>query len=398
VSDAQSKPPLLSRSWFHLVLAHAFLLQGLTLIVRVATTYRALEIGLDAFWIGVVGGAFGVLPALLGLHLGGWIDRYGEITPMRIGSAMVVAATLAFWLIGDALAVLILSSVVLGLGQFICLAGEHSAIARCAPDSQRDIFFGRFTVAISLSQAVSPAFLTLFGHDSLVPETDGIFLAGCFVALLTLVTALLLQLRHEEPAADRTGVWGTMLRLAGIRGFGLSVIAGLVLFSAMDLLVIYMPLYGAERGISAGIIGTLLGLRAVASIGSRLMFGRLIALLGRGGLLVAAMLTAGGGIALLPLTTDITLLAFAMMAAGFGIGIGAPLTLAWVSEISPAGTRATALALRLAANRVGQALLPVGVGAAVAGIGAAGVLWATSMTLGICALLSARFFRLGRRS
>jgi MFS family permease len=397
VSDVKPSEPFPARIWFNLILAHAFLLQGLTLILRVATTYRALELGFDAFWIGVIGGAFGVLPALLGLHLGGWIDRHGEIIPLRLGSFMVVMATLAFWLIGDTLVLLIVCSIVLGLGQFICIAGEHSAIARCAPEGGRDLYFGRFTVAISLSQAVSPAFLTLFENDSLLPETDGIFLAGCGVAFLLLMTALFIRLTEDDSAVEHGSVWSTMLRLASVRGFSLSVVAGLVIFSAMDLLVIYMPLYGAERGIPAGIIGTLLGLRAVASIGSRLMFGRLLALCGRGLLLVLAMLTAGGGIALLPLTTDIVLMALAMMAAGLGLGLGAPLTLGWVSEISPAGTRATALALRLAANRVGQALLPIGVGAAVAGIGAAGVLWATSATLGVSAFLSARFFELGRR-
>jgi MFS family permease len=98
-----------------------------------------------------------------------------------------------------------------------------------------------------------------------------------------------------------------------------------------------------------------------------------------------------------PLTEDARLMALELIAAGLGLGIGAPLTLAWVSEISPAGTRAMAFSLRLAANRVGQALLPIGIGAVVAGIGASGVFWATAGTLGISALLCARYFQLQRR-
>src|SRR3546814_1895100 len=61
---------------------------------------------------------------------------------------------------------LLFGSITLGLGQFACLAGQYSAVARCAPDGQRDRFFGLFTVAISLAQAVSPGLFSLFGSDS----------------------------------------------------------------------------------------------------------------------------------------------------------------------------------------------------------------------------------------
>src|SRR3546814_9388081 len=117
----------------------------------------------------------------------------------------------------------------------------------------------------------------------------------------------------------------------------------MVIFSAIYLLTIYLPLSGSERGLSAGSVGGLLALRAGASIASLLLYGRLIALLGRGTLLVASMLMAGGGTAMLLFTTDPLVIAAGMIAAGFGLGIGAPLTLAWVAEIAPLGVRSTAL-------------------------------------------------------
>jgi hypothetical protein len=87
----------------------------------------------------------------------------------------------------------------------------------------------------------------------------------------------------------------------------------------------------------------------------------------------------------------------AMLATGLGLGIGAPLTLAWISEICPSNMRATGVSLRLALNRVGQALLPVGVGALVAGIGAAGVLVVTGCSLLAMSAATMRFFSLLRR-
>lgn len=391
-SDSLSRRP-----WFILIFLHGFLVQCVILVIRVATTYRALEIGLDPLWVGVIGGAFGILPALLGLHIGRLMDRRGEMAPLRAGSGLLVFAALVFWLLGDSLSTLMLGSVVLGFGQFTCLAAQYSAVARCAPDGQRDRFFGLFTVAISLAQAVSPGLFSFFGNDTPIPDTDGLFLSGWGATVVLLTVTLFIRLPPYCAGAERIGLWRSAMVVLKIRGFGLAVLAGLVIFSGIDLLTIYLPLYGIERGLSAGSVGGLLALRAGASIASRLLYGRLMALLGRGALLVASMVIAGGGVALLPLTSDSRLMAAGMIAAGFGLGIGAPLTLAWVAEVAPPGIRSTALSLRLASNRIGQVLLPIAVGVAAAGVGVAGIFWTITMTLWISGLLSAGHFRLSRR-
>ena len=114
------------RSWFILLLLHCFLLQALVLMLRVTTTYQAISLGLDGFWIGVIGGVYRVLPALLGLHMGVVVDRIGEVTSFVVGGIIIVAAALALLLIGDTLAVLVVATAVLGLGQFFCIAAEHN--------------------------------------------------------------------------------------------------------------------------------------------------------------------------------------------------------------------------------------------------------------------------------
>jgi MFS family permease len=363
----------------------------------VALSYRTIEIGLDALWVGIVGGAFAVLPAVLGIHLGILIDRDGEARPLMIGALVILAGAVGLWIFGDNLAVLLACSTALGFGQFLCVVGQQSVVARCAEPPKRDHAFGIYTVTISLAQALSPGLLALFDRETAVPDTQGIFLLGVAVAFLLVLSTVFIRLPGHTPGPDRTGLWQAMGVLVRVRGFNLSLLASLVIVSGIDLLVIYLPVYGAERGISASAIGYLLTVRAAASIASRLLFSWLIRLLGRGGLLILAMLFAGGGIASIPFTTDIYLLTLQLMITGLGLGIGAPLTLAWISETSPTGMRGMGLSFRLAANRVGQAVLPIAASAVVTGVGAGGVFWVMAGIIGISAALCFRHFARERR-
>ena len=68
---------------------------------------------------------------------------------------------------------------------------------------------------------------------------------------------------------------------------------------------------------------------------------------------------------------------------GLGLGVGQPLTMSWLALSAPPGLRGRAMSLRLTGNRLGQVLIPSAVGAVAAGVGAAGVLWATAAGLAV---------------
>jgi MFS family permease len=55
---------------------------------------------------------------------------------------------------------------------------------------------------------------------------------------------------------------------------------------------------GTERGIASGVVGLLLGLRAAASMTSRLFLGRITRLLGRRRLLILSIAAAAAGLGL----------------------------------------------------------------------------------------------------
>ena len=68
------------------------------------------------------------------------------------------------------------------------------------------------------------------------------------------------------------------------------MISSVVTITAVDLLVIYLPLLGAERQIDANNIGLLLTVRSFAALVSRSFYVRLISAMGRNALTSTSML------------------------------------------------------------------------------------------------------------
>jgi len=374
-----------------LVLSSAMLVQGTVLLARVAASYRAIELGLSAEWLGLLSTAFAVLPVLLALTTGRLVDRRGERPAFLCGSALLIASTVVLWLASATLSGLLVGLVLLGQGGLFLMVGQQSLVSRLGPPERRDTAFGHYTIAVSFGQAVGPLVLKALAGGAVVPETTRVFAAAVILALLTALVSLLIRPPPSgaaEATAHKRPVG--LLSLLRIPGVTISILAGLMVLTAVELLVVYLPAFGAERGIDAGTIGALLSLRAVASLLSRVWLGRLVALAGRRLLLVLSIGAAAAGLVLLPVPMPVAGMAALVVVVGLGLGLCLPLTMAWLADVTPAGARATALSVRLSGNRLGQAVLPLGLGSLAAGVGAAGVLVGMAMALTITGVLTAR--------
>src|SRR5262249_61324814 len=80
---------------YHLLipfLAHVTLLQTLILIVRITTSYRALELGLPVVWLGIIATGFAIIPVFTALPVARWIGRANDARAAWRGSALLVIA------------------------------------------------------------------------------------------------------------------------------------------------------------------------------------------------------------------------------------------------------------------------------------------------------------------
>ena len=385
---------MLEKHWFPLLLVHAFLLQALVILLRIGAIYQAVAIDLGTLWIGIVGGAFGILPAAFGLHLGRYIDRHGEASALIWSSVVMLLSSLCLALVGPTLVTLLVGSTVMGAGQFLGIAAQQSAAGK-SDSSGRAQNFGTLTLAIAAAQAVGPLGISVFAGDRLLPDTQSIFWAGCGISAVSVACALIIRLPRHVQSMQKQSLLQTAKMLIGTVGYQMATYASLVIFSAMDLLLIYLPLYGSEHAIGASTVGVLLAVRAVASILSRLFFGRMLDIVGRNRLLLLSLSLSGLAIGVLTLTTEPILMGVLLFFAGLALGLGAPLTLAWLADIVPTHMRGSAFSLRLAVNRVGQAVIPIAAGFIVGPLGLTGVLLAVSVSLLLSAAISGK--KLARR-
>jgi sugar phosphate permease len=71
--------------------------------------------------------------------------------------------------------------------------------------------------------------------------------------------------------------------------------------------------------------------------------------------------------------------------AGFSLGVGQPLTMSLISQLTVPEERALAVSIRLTGNRLGQFLIPAGAGLLAAGSGTGAVF------IGLAALVASTF-------
>lgn len=378
------------RRWFIALLVMATLLQAATAVARPMASYRALDIGVAPGSLGLVAAAFAIAPVVFALSIGRLIDRFGE-SRFLIGAVLALGAASAGLSMVDSMAGLLLLLAVLGLAQLVFVVANQTAVATRTASGSYDGRFGHLSFVASLGQLIGPAAAGLVAADGTPEGTSNALLLGALLAAGALPLAVgvrRLDPGHAVAPRPDDGPRPSVLSILRMPGMGPAMLASLTVLSAMDILVVYLPALGEERGITPATIGALLAVRAAASMASRFLLGRLIGWFGRERLMIASLGVAAVAVvslAVLPLP----LMFVAMAVAGWTLGVGQPMTMSWVAARATVGSRGTAMSLRLLGNRVGQVAIPLAAGAVAAVAGSPGVLATAGITVAISAAVAA---------
>jgi MFS family permease len=385
----------MSSHWFGRALLTALLMITAVNAVRPMVSYRALHLGATSFQLGLVAASYALLSILIAVPTGRWVDRVGESRFLLSGAALIAVVACALIRV-TSIAGLVVANSLLGVGQILSTVALQSLVASHGDPAARDARFGVFSVVASVGLIAGPALGGLIGGRSTADIAQVFVMAsGCAVAA-TLGAGSLWRWpppagpeqagAEIAPAAAAAGA--AALGLWRIPGMAQALLASLTVLASIDILVAYLPAYGEMHDLPVRTVGMLLATQAATSLTARVLMLPLLRLLGRRWLLASSMIATASALAVLPLAgADTTVLFVLMGCAGIGLGLGQPLTMSWVAGRAPSGTRATALGVRLTANRLGQLVLPaaVGVVAGAAGVSAIfvalGVLLATSGTL-----------------
>src|SRR5438105_4731217 len=78
------------------LMATSFLEQTIVTLVRVTTSYRAVELGISVVGIGIIAAAFSILPIAMAVALGRYIDKGNDARAVWYGAALMMVGCAGF--------------------------------------------------------------------------------------------------------------------------------------------------------------------------------------------------------------------------------------------------------------------------------------------------------------
>ena len=350
------------------------LVQVVTAIIRITTSYRAFELDLSIAWLGVIAAAFAAFPIVMAVQVGRFIDRGHDALTIWIGSAIMAAASAGFVLWPSAVGLVVVTAI-MGIGHIMLMASQQMLCVRAAKSPRAmESVFGNYMVAGAIGQGVGPYVVGLAGGSATVPPTRLLFIVACACAVASFLISLAMRPRPDRPTVspDQKPVpVADLLRTPGLLPV---IVAGVIMISASDIIIIYVPLLGAERAIDVEDIGLLLTARAAASMVARLFYARMVAAAGRWPLMIASTIACAAAFGALAVPVPLPGMYAIMVVMGFSFGLATTLSITIVVDMTEVRARGTANTLRIMGNRLGQFAIPFGSGLVATAVGLSGLL------------------------
>jgi predicted MFS family arabinose efflux permease len=375
------------------ILSTAFIEQTVVSIVRITTSYRAVEFGLSVVWFGIITAVYAVLPIFVGVPAGRFIDRGHDAQTTWIGSALLVFACAGFALFPNLIALLIFTAIT-GTAHLLLVISQQVVCTRCGSGpGAMERAIGNYMVANAVGQGVGPYIVGLAGGSASIPPTHLLFVISLGGAVLVLASSFMIRPAGARKLnADRAKP-PPLRELLFIPGITTIMLVSVVTVVAQDLIVVYLPLLGAERAMSVDTVGILLAVRAAAAMGARLLFARLNLAFGRIPLTIISTFVSAGAYACLALPLPLAGMHVAIAVAGFALSISITASIAGVLGLASGGAVGTANSLRTMGNRIGQFVIPFLASLMAAATGTAGIF----VIIGISLAASGAAVRLDRK-
>jgi MFS family permease len=379
--------------WARRLLISSTFTQATMYVVRPFITYRAIEIDASATAIGLIGAIYALFPVLLALKFGSWVGRYGEGKFLVFGTFSLIASCASLIFTSNVIS-LAIATAFAGLSHLALMVGGQTMVALRAPKSEYNRLFGYYTFSASLGHTFGPVIAGILAGslaNGMPKDSNRAFIFAILLSTIALIPTF--TWRDSAPtvkaAEAQSNTWAAAKSMLSRKEISLAVFISLAISSTLDLLVIFLPLLGKERAIDPAVIGLIISLRAVGSMGSRLILGKVSKHISDRKLLFSSttfsMLACIGMV----YTSNSILLGALVFIAGFSSGFGQPLTMALISLRTEADERALAVSARLTGNRLGQFVLPVIAGLIANGAGVGAVFWSMAVLLGVSLLASA---------
>jgi MFS family permease len=367
----------LNTALVRLIAGHVFL-HACMAGVRMAAPLLALRQGYSEAAVGVLLALFALTQVFLALPAGRFADRHGLKRPMglsaiaaSLGAGLAVAFPVFPVLCGAAL----LTGGATGAAS-IALQ-RHVGRAARNPTELKQVFSW-----LAIGPAVSN-FLGPFAAGLMIDHA-GFRAAFLLLALLPLVAWLWVRTTTELPPVIRAegshhGAAWNLLREPMFRRL---LMVNWLLSSCWDVHTFVVPVLGHERGLSASVIGTILGSFAVAAALVRVALPMIAAHLREWAVVAGAMAATAVLFGVYPFLHAPLAMGLCSVLLGVALGVVQPMIMSTLHQITPEANHGEAVALRIMAINASSVAMPMLFGVAGAVIGISGVFWAVGVLVG----------------
>ena len=368
-----------------LILAQIFLHACMT-GMRLAAPLLALREGYSPAAVGVLLALFALSQVFLALPAGRFADRHGLKRPMRYSvlAAMLGAAVAVVF---PVFPVLCVAALLTGGATGIAVISLQRHVGRAVNGAlQLKKVFGWLSIGPAISNFIGPFSAgLLIDHAGSAPgDTTGYRAAFLLMAVLPVMCWFCVRPTKELPPviAPKDGKKHGAFDLLRDPTFRRLMLVNWFLSSCWDVHTFVVPVLGFERGISASVIGTILGGFAIAAAAIRVALPLIAAHLKEWAVLAGAMVAAAVLFGVYPLMYSAIGMGICSVLLGLALGMVQPMIMSTLHQITPEARHGEALGLRLMAINASSVAMPMLFGSAGALIGISGVFWATGAIVG----------------
>jgi MFS family permease len=341
---------------------------------RVAAPLLALREGQGAWSVGVLLAMFAVAPVVLALYAGRLADRFGYHRPIRIAVASAVVGGLLAG-VDQRYAVLCVAALLVGGAANIgVIASQRTAGLMANDATQRVQIFSWLGLAPALANVLGPVLA------GVLIDTAGFQVAFIVLAVLPMVTLLSsrgVPRAESEKGPSNTQAVGPKTAWSLLRSPALLqlLLLNWVMSASWDVHLFVLPVLGHERGLSASVIGGILGLFAGAVALVRLLIPLMAHRLSQSQVLSGAMLLTAAVFSVYPFAYNATLLACCAVVLGLALGAVQPMVMSTLHHITPEGRHGEVIALRSMVVNLSSTFMPLFFGLVGSTAGASPLFW-----------------------
>ena len=338
----------------------------------------AIKLHASPFTIGMLISTYAAFPLMLAVYAGHVSDRFGVRRPLVLGSFGMCGSLLipAFF---PSLAALFVSAALVGIANIFFHVSSQNLVGSLGEAHARTRNFGTFSLGAAIAGMIGPI-LVGFMIDRAGYSMSYYALAGITVipGIFLLCYSGFIPARVANLKQAHTG--GVKELLGNLRLRSILMTSGMVL-TGIDLFNFYMPIHGRSIGLSASMIGVIVGMQAAAAFVVRLWMPWMARRFGEMRVLTWSLMMSGITFLLFPAFENPLILAAISFLLGLGLGCGQPLSIILTYSHSPPGRAGEALGLRLTVNKFTQIMVPLVFGSLGSAFGIYPIFWTSAVLL-----------------